>query len=194
VGDGTPAHSASITLNAPNLLPYQVLAMPLSGNSTAPFVATVSSDTGGQFYLGSTTQGTQYTYSGIVQLFPTQVTLTKAFGALTFDNMNIFINFMASFQAQLYHYKVVGGGASFASVPGTTCQFSPTGGGGPLYQYVLPGFSNACSNTSFSETFLPGEGGFWVVSATVSVPPGQQLFSTLPTPIVQMDVSMSTSE
>ncbi len=194
IGDGTPAHAASITLNAPNLIPYQVVAMPLSGNSTAPFVATVDGTTGNQFLLGSSSQATSYYYSGIVQIFPTQVTLTKAYGAMSFDSMNFFLNFTASFQAQLYHYRIAGGGATFAPVSGAVCQFSPTSGGGPNYLYSYQGFSSACSNASFSETFQPGEGAFWVVSVTANLFSGQTTLQSTAANVVQMDVSMSVSE
>jgi hypothetical protein len=192
IGDGTPDHAASITLAAPNLVPYQLLVMPLSGHSTAPFVATVDNNSGNQFYLGSSSAGTLYTYSGIVQIFPTQVTLTKAFGALSFDGMNLILAGTLTFQAQLYHYRIVGGGASFAPVSGAVCTFSPTGGGGPNYTFALPGFSSSCSNTSFSETFQPGEGAFWVFSVTENPPPGQPLSSTATNVLV--DVSISAAE
>ncbi len=192
VGDGTPDHAASITLAAPNQTPYQLLVMPLSGHSTAPLVATVDNNSGNQFYLGSSSAGTLYTYSGIVQIFPTQVTLTKAFGALSFDGTNIIFAGTLTFQAQLYHYRIVGGGASFAPVPGAICTFSPTGGGGPNYMFALPGFSSSCSNTSFSETFLPGDGAFWVFSVTENPPPGQPLSSAATNVLV--DVSISAAE
>jgi Collagen triple helix repeat (20 copies) len=192
VGDGTVEHSASITLNGPNLTPYQMLVMPLSGHSTAPFIATIDATSGNQFFLGSSTEGTLYNYSGIVQIFPQQVTLTKAFGELSFDSVSpLFNGYTVSFQAQLYHYRIVGGGASFTPVPGAVCQFAPAGGGGPNYPFAQPGFSSACSNTSFSETFQPGDGAFWAISATVNM---QGLPWTGLGPTVQMDVSMSASE
>jgi len=188
VGDGTTAHAAAIAL-APPGQPYMLLAMPLSGQSTSPFVTTVGPQTGGQFFLGSASN--IYYYSGIVQIFPRQVTLTKAFGALSFDSENLFEGFSVSFQAQLYHYSIVGGGGSFTPVAGATCQFSPTGGGGPNYFISSPSFSSACSNTSFSETFQPGDGAFWVFSTTVNTPPGYPWIDPGP---VLVDVSMSTAE
>jgi hypothetical protein len=192
IGDGTVAHAANITLVAPNTIPYQVVAMPLSGNSTAPFVATINNNSGNQIYLGSSTDGTLSFYSGIVQIFPTQITLTNAYGAMSFDNTNIFITFTTTFQAQLYHYRIVGGSATFAPVQGAVCQFSPTAFSAPNYFILAPGFSNACANTSFSETFQPGDGAFWVFSATVTPVSGQTLPSTLPKVLV--DVSMSAAE
>jgi hypothetical protein len=195
VGDGTDAHAASITLALPHLTPYQLLAMPLSGHSTAPFVATVNSLSGNQFFLGTAADGTLYNYSGLVQVFPTQVTLTKAYGAFSFDSTpSTFITFTVSFQAQLYHYKVVGGGATFAPVAGAVCTFSPTSGGGPNYMFTAPGVANSCSNTSFSETFLPGEGAFWVFSANTTLQPLQTQLLTSGSNTVLVDVSMSASE
>jgi hypothetical protein len=167
--------------------------MPISGNSTAPFVTTVGPDTAGQLYLG---QGPNiYYYSGLVQIFPEQVTLTKAYGALSFDSFAFFVTFTATFQAQLYHYSVVGGGGSFAPVAGAICQFYPTGNAASpnrtTYEMVSQGFSNACSSAAFSETFQPGDGAFWVVSTTVNLYPEQPFVD--PGPIL-LDVSLSASE
>ncbi len=195
VGDGTLAHAASITLNVPNLTPYQYLVMPLSGHSATPFIATINNISGNQFFLGSSSDGTLYNYSGIVQIFPTQVTLTKAYGALSFDSTpSTFLTFTVSFQAQLYHYKVVGGGATFAPVAGAVCTFSPTSGGGPNYVFTASGFANSCSNTSFSETFLPGEGAFWVFSANTTLQPLQTQLLSNGSNTVLVDVSMSVAE
>jgi hypothetical protein len=192
VGDGTTGHAASLTL-APSGQPYTVLAMSITGNSTAPFVTTVGPVTGGQLYLG---QGSNiYYYSGLVQIFPAQVTLTKAYGALSFDSFAFFQTFTSTFQAQLYHYSIVGGGGSFAPVAGAICQFYPTSNAASTqrtsYMMVSQGFSNACSTTSFSETFQPGDGAFWVVSSTVNLYPEQPFVD--PGPIL-LDVSLSVSE
>ncbi|MGD0682525.1 MAG: hypothetical protein ABR990_10770 [Terracidiphilus sp.] len=192
VGDGTTGHAASLTL-APSGQPYTVLAMPISGNSTAPFVTTVGPDTGGQLYLG---QGSNiYYYSGLVQIFPGQVTLTKAYGALSFDSFAFFDAYTVTFQAQLYHYSIVGGGGTFAPVAGSVCQFYPTSNAASpyraTYQDISQGYSNVCSTAPFSETFQPGDGAFWVVSTTVNLFPGQTFDD--PGPIL-LDVSLSTSE
>jgi len=190
VGDGTNAHAGTITLIPPTgAPPYTVLPMPISGTTLSPASATISSLTGDQFALGDYS----YFYAGIVQIFPTQITLTKAYGAMAFENSNplFFPDFTATFQAQLYHYSIQGGGATFAPVAGAVCEFSPTGGGGVNYEFVLPGFSNSCSNTSFSETFHPGDGAFWVVSGKASLFPGQSYQDPGP---ISLDVSMSVSE
>jgi hypothetical protein len=192
VGDGTTGHAASLTLASPGQ-PYTVLAMPISGNSTAPFVTTVGPVTAWQLFLG---QGASiYYYSGLVQIFPEQVTLTKAYGALSFDSSAFFETFTATFQAQLYHYSVVGGGGTFAPVAGAICQFYPTSNAASpyraTYEFVSQGFSNVCSTAPFSETFQPGDGAFWVVSTTVNLLPDQTFLD--PGPIL-LDVSLSASE